>query len=555
MSFVVPEASGKLVNGQQRLTTISLILLALHDIAMMLRLGRYEIDYKNRKGSADFLLHPTPEGAAQYIDYHHMFEAHKAICRWFDAQDGELRVNLLRCLAGRDGKGPNVRVIWYELAQDQDPVQVFVRLNVGRIPLTSAELIRALLLRSDRPGLENRDAQQIAQDWDMTERRLQDDGYWYFIQSGRSAPPARIEYLFDVFVRMHHADLSVGLVDDPLATFLAFQELLDAKNGQVWQLWQEFKKLAQTLEDWYEDRSLFHLVGFLVATATPEKSADGGLRRAEAKVLLDLLKARRNLTASGFDRYLRRLVWRRFVGPLAPEPSAGGFTKEILAEWIGERLEDLDYSKDPARAALLLFNVAGLLEQIASTQRFQFDGYKKSTWDIEHVRSVAEYVPRAAADRRRWLVHARDFVAGPVAAGRDPEEAKQLQLDLAALLAVASPEEEAFSDVFARVRTLSGEPAARADDNALSNLVLLDMGTNRSYKNAIFPVKRERIIGLEKQGQFVPPATRNVFLKYYSPQAAQLLLWDDADQVAYGEAIAGTLLRFFMPLLPSELEA
>ena len=76
--------------------------------------------------------------------------------------------------------------------------------------------------------------------------------------------------------------------------------------------------------------------------------------------------------------------------------------------------------------------------------------------------------------------------------------------------------------------------------------------TNRSYKNAIFPVKRARIIELDKQGQFVPPATRNVFLKYYSPHAAQLMLWDGADQDAYGAAIEKTLWRFFAPLVRKE---
>lgn len=545
-----PGGEWELVDGQQRLTTIFLVLRALDDIAAMLRLGRYEIAYETREGSAAFLLAPTPEGAAQYIDYHHMFEAYEAIQRWFDARDGGLRLDLLRCLTGRDGTGPNVRVIWYELEQEQDPVQAFVRLNVGRIPLTSAELIRALLLRSDRAGLEPRDAQQIAQDWDAIERRLQDDGYWYFLQSSRSSPPARIEYLFDVFVRAQRDESAEGLVDDPLATFLEFQELLEAEDARVWPIWQEFKKLTQTLEDWYEDRPLYHLVGFLVATATPEKGADGRSRRPEAKVLLDLLKARRNSTATGFDQHLRRLAWRRFAGPLAADPFTDGFTMDLLAERVGERIEDLDYGKAPVGSALLLFNIAGLLEQIASTHRFQFDGYKTNSWDIEHVRSVAEYVPRAAADRRRWLEHARDFVVGPVANGRDPEEAELLQVEIAALIAASSPAEQAFAEVFARVRVLSGEPEARADDNALSNLVLLDMGTNRSYKNAIFPVKRTRIIDLDKDGQFVPPATRNVFLKYYSAQAAQLMLWDDADQVAYGEAIERTLLRFFTPLLP-----
>lgn len=102
------------------------------------------------------------------------------------------------------------------------------------------------------------------------------------------------------------------------------------------------------------------------------------------------------------------------------------------------------------------------------------------------------------------------------------------------------------------MRALSGEAGARVDDNALSNLVLLDVGTNRSYKNAIFPVKRTRIIDLDKRGQFVPPATRNVFLKYYSPQAAQLMLWDGADQDAYGAVIEETLLQFFAPLTRNE---
>ena len=76
-----------------------------------------------------------------------------------------------------DGAAPNVRVIWYELDENQNPEQAFVRLNVGRIPLTSAELIRAQLLRSDREQLDPRDAQQIPQDWDFIERRLQNDRY------------------------------------------------------------------------------------------------------------------------------------------------------------------------------------------------------------------------------------------------------------------------------------------------------------------------------------------------------------------------------------------
>jgi hypothetical protein len=343
-----------------------------------------------------------------------------------------------------------------------------------------------------------------------------------------------------------------GFGDDPLATFLAFQKLLPAKDAYVWHIWHEFKKLTQTLEEWYEDRTLYHLVGFLVATATPDKASDGPTRQAEAKVLLDLLEARRNSTGTEFDRHLRRLAWKRFAGARAQDPPADGFTETDLAQRIEERIDALNYGSEPVGAVLLLFNIASLLAQTASTQRFQFDGYKKNSWDIEHVRSVAEYIPRAAADRRRWLAHAREFVVTPVATRGDPAASEKLRKDIEAMVAAPSLDEQMFTDVFDGVRALSDEAEVRVDDDALSNLVLLDMGTNRSYKNAIFPVKRTRIIELDKQGQFVPPATRNVFLKYYSPQAAQLMLWDGADQDAYGEAIKETLLGFFAPLMRKE---
>jgi len=44
----------------------------------------------------------------------------------------------------------------------------------------------------------------------------------------------------------------------------------------------------------------------------------------------------------------------------------------------------------------------------------------------------------------------------------------------------------------------------------------LDAETNRSYKNAVFPVKRREILNRDRDGTFVPLCTKNVFLKCYS---------------------------------------
>ena len=43
-----------------------------------------------------------------------------------------------------------VKVIWYEAPETTDSIELFTRPNVGRIPLTDAELVKALLLSRSR---------------------------------------------------------------------------------------------------------------------------------------------------------------------------------------------------------------------------------------------------------------------------------------------------------------------------------------------------------------------------------------------------------------------
>ena len=94
------------------------------------------------------------------------------------------------------------------------------------------------------------------------------------------------------------------------------------------------------------------------------------------------------------------------------------------------------------------------------------------------------------------------------------------------------------------------------------NIVLLEAGTNRGYGNALFPAKRRCIIGkdqgktylidnetLEVSSQdgaiaFIPPVTKNVFLKYYNTSIENLREWSESDAEAYKENILKTLSVF-----------
>ena len=49
-----------------------------------------------------------------------------------------------------DKSNRNVRFIWYEAENNINPIEIFIRLNVGKIPLTDAELTKALLLQCDK---------------------------------------------------------------------------------------------------------------------------------------------------------------------------------------------------------------------------------------------------------------------------------------------------------------------------------------------------------------------------------------------------------------------
>ena len=78
----------------------------------------------------------------------------------------------------------------------------------------------------------------------------------------------------------------------------------------------------------------------------------------------------------------------------------------------------------------------------------------------------------------------------------------------------------------------------------LDNMALLSCSNNSSLNNAIFPVKRNRIIQLEKEGHFIPLCTKNVFLKLYSSADNQPYYWSTSDKEAYVEAIKQVIEKF-----------
>ncbi len=544
--IVVKKHNGdwELVDGQQRLTTIYIILTYLKDILALLGKSRYQLSYETREESAEFLHDINDERGEENIDFFHIVQAKKAVEEWFKAQDGTYQIKFIQTLLNDDDTGKNVKVIWYQIDESENVTEVFTRLNMGKIPLVNAELVKALFLKSSnfaqevddtksRKPIQDLQQLKISQEWDAIEKRLQDDAFWYFI-SNKSITTNRIEFVLDLASRNLNDE---GILDtDKLKIFLTFNRLLSnsddkGKPVDVAREWLKIKQCFMTLEEWYNDRALFHLIGSLVS------------QKVSIAQVFDLHQEA--LTKYDFRQSLLKLVFSKTFN--------GKEIDTLSQEWLDERLNAFTYESGAhkLRPILLLFNVASLLANPVTNARFQFDKYKLDSWDIEHIRSVASDMPNSKDKQKAWLENVVAYISNDESLEAEESDVDEngeelsIKLEATELLQAANFNNDQFEAVYDKVRAHYDPDGNEDVDNSIGNLTLLDSRTNRSYQNAVFPIKRARIIALDKKATFVPLCTKNAFLKYYSKQVDKMLYWEAKDSEDHQRAMVEMLLGFF----------
>ncbi|MGB0998841.1 MAG: DUF262 domain-containing protein [Flavobacteriales bacterium] len=485
----------EVLDGQQRLTTIFLILKHL---ARFIESERkcFEIEFETRNteliNSKEFLQEiddKTERESKANIDYFHIFQAYQKIKDWFQEKaDCEERF-ITPFLE-------STKVIWYEVASDKDAIEIFTRINMGKIPLTNAELIKALFLNSSNfPNSQSEEIRlrqlEIATEWDRIEYALQNEELWYFINNSENELPTRIEYIFNIIYWIAKEgcaetkktfDKKFGV--DEYSTFRFFSEKFNSNTtDEIDKNWKEIKNTFQIIEEWFEDRELYHKVGFLITSG--EK-------------ITDLLTEVKKCTKAGFKTHLNSKI-----------------TEKVQCE----NLEELEYDNVKIKNILLLHNIQTMLNNERAKSRFPFNRYKTDKWDIEHIHAIATEVKVKPENQKEWLL--QNFVKG------EQHKVKELNEQIKS---IKNNNTEPLSDEdFQKIVSyVLGD-----EDNSLRNLCLLDRGTNRSYKNDSFKKKRQKIIENEKSGTFIPVCTRNVFMKYYSKDLEDLEIWNEKDREGY----------------------
>jgi len=503
----------EVIDGQQRLTTLYLIYAYMfkESRGFFFKEPAFSLVYETRKKSAEFLKSLDMTMKDDNIDFWFICNAYETIKSWFDSQEDKQNamINIYKYFS------ESVKVIWYEVDEKEDSIALFTRLNIGKIKLTNAELVKALFLsRDSAPGMSTGKQEEIALQWDSIERELQNDALWYFLSNfTKKEYYTRIDLVLDLIAHKDAANR------DEYYTFFYFDER--RKTESLDDIWRTIQRTFLNLKDWFENHELYHKIGYLIAS--------------ESKNLQEIYEMSSRKTKDQFITEINNTI------------------RESIK--ITNNYADLSYEKEADRKSiyklLLLFNIESVRQNGEHTQWFPFDKFKlqesgKVTWSLEHIHAQQSEGLRTEASWREWL---RLHLLSIKSLGGEETLAAEIQ----AFLDRPKFERKEFEAVQSKVvQRLSAEGSTEYL-HSIANLALLNMSDNAALSNSTFDVKRNAIIEMDKRGQYIPFCTKMVFLKYYTPsEGHQLHFWGPADRIAYVKAI-NTVLKDYLEE-PIELE-
>ncbi|WP_316849070.1 DUF262 domain-containing protein [Pedobacter agri] len=503
----------EVIDGQQRLTTLYIIFKYLNK-------PKYEIIFEKRGKSNDFLTSLSENNYSdENPDFHFMSEAYKITKEWFEEKtknDVGFIDDFNSTLTKR------VEIIWYQIeeladiANDEErenkKIDVFNRLNIGKIALTDAELIRALLLSKIKHGLHEREAilrqSEMSAEWHRMELELRNEEFWYFLNNTPlEETSSTIEFVFKLMASSSTKRYS---------TYMWFEksikaESLEEERVNVERLWNTTKDYFGKLKYWFNDNSLYHHLGFkFILEQNPIRTVKNCIDNS-------------NCNKSVFKKWA---------------------IDEVIAKMKGINLDDVNYEKhkQELKQIFVLHNILSVMKNPEDkTSRFSFEQYKKieldGGWSIEHIHAQQTKDMKEEKAVRKWLDETYNSIKNIKETDFDTEtiytefeqNIEDLVNEVFEMKNAKSIDLNIFNDLKVRLIEKFDSPSV----HVLDNLALLSSKQNSSLSNAIFALKRRKVIDFDKNNLFIPPATKNIFLKYYSKSDLQPFFWSKTDKENY----------------------
>jgi len=373
----------KVIDGQQRLTTIYIILKYLQESGKEFKKLKdninkskdedyktifeycdmedfevpnlYQIEYetRNKEGfnSKDFVENNLTKETKDNPDFYHISKAYQTVKEWFKSKPKKQFLETL---------SENTKVIWYEVKckNEKEEIEIFKRLNIGKISLTNAELIKAKLLI---PIEDYKTQIEFSSVWDNIEQTMQNDYFWYFLSNDKKTQTA-IDLIFNVLAQKYQKEYNKKKKDDEKInynekkdekfSYYVFEAILKHSFKDEYQIWKDAQQLFRTFLNWYNDRNIYHKIGYLINFETS---------------LLSLVEKYENKTKDKFKDDLKEKIKNKI--------------KDIDLINLKYQYDDEDKHKiknykEKIHNILLLFNIETILENNQSNVNFDFFHFK-----------------------------------------------------------------------------------------------------------------------------------------------------------------------------------
>lgn len=494
----------EVIDGQQRLTTLSIMLSVLSLTMQIENIANKKLQYAIRENFFEHCIYNplaleevihcsweefSLEPALDTQDIYYMHAACRKCSITFKSKEFSSQLSTFY-----DFLINNVKLIVNSVETHVESETVFKNLNSNKVPLTETELIKGLIITRigrDTPRNKATNFQEVIEIRSNIGRK------WDELSAWANRPEIRSFYFNNKTDAMRQL-LALSIQEKEFNLNLLKQEgeshLFNffLKEDQLADKFLKIVALKNTLDNWYAQTPIYNSLGYL-----------------------------RYHKGSNFNNL-------RFLKELLQEKTKTGVLKRLRMERRNVLKElnplHLNYSEHNNEIHQILLSI-NVFVQGQDRIRFNFFEFEKENWTLEHIfpqtpegnKNVLSEDDKSNIRRMLGVDLLSDEVDQILQLERRTDEQKEVYYS-----------------------ALRSHPSL----NSLGNMCLLTSSDNSSNGNKFFDQKRQNILERIKLGSFVPRHTFEVFSKMFpGSDINQMKIWTVKDVKSH-QSFISELLKF-----------
>lgn len=502
----------EVIDGQQRLTTLSILLSYLGETKLLKEDNKYKIQYSIRKESQSFLYELLEDSEKDYLndklEYINDFDTN------YNSQDVFhfclAKYTIIKFLGNDENKKENfknklltnVKLIVNDVSSDNNVKgeTIFKNLNSNKVALEYYDLIRAIFITRVK-----KEGNYI----DLAEKRIKigididNMNIWWSDENVKEyfkmfSNENNISILYDLYWKCINNESNNN--NEKLNAYKAQSnnealfKYLDSNTDKAEGVFKEVVRFYNTMADWYEDKEIYHLLGFI-----------GEHIEKDINTIWSIWEE--NTTRQDFKNKLKQIIKNNLI---KEEDNNSDNVKELYNKYL-ESIKDINnywyYRKNDTIKLLILIDIIKILQN--TNHKLPANYFSANYEDIEHIFSKTpnnETTIEDAIKNINLIISLAD------------DNKKEELINYKKTLEIH--QKEIILDNIGKLKELGKlkEYREKIRDipyiHSIGNLVLLNSKTNRGYGNASYVDKRRIIIELyEKGDKYIRNHTSSIFSK------------------------------------------